>query len=155
VKDAGNVLRPGTAVKLSLRLPPALGRRRGRRARQVAAGDRPALRASVRFEVGDASTGWNAAPLAPWLSASLERAGQEAFGAPPAFMGEGGSIPLITMLGEMFPSSQFLVTGVLGPHSNAHGPDEFLHLPTVKKVCVVVAAVLADHAAQGQARIAA
>jgi acetylornithine deacetylase/succinyl-diaminopimelate desuccinylase-like protein len=155
VKDAGNVLRPRTAVKLSLRLPPALdAARAAERVKSLLETD-PPYGASVRFEVGDASTGWNAAPLAPWLSASLERAGQEAFGAPPAFMGEGGSIPLITMLGEMFPSSQFLVTGVLGPHSNAHGPDEFLHLPTVKKVCVVVAAVLADHAAQGQARIAA
>ena len=70
-------------------------------------------------------------------------------------MGEGGSIPLITMLGEMFPTAQFLVTGVLGPHSNAHGPDEFLHLPTVKRVCTVVTAVLGDHAAQGRRRLAA
>jgi len=155
VKDAGNVLRPLTALKLSLRLPPALDAARAAARVKALLESDPPYGAKVGFEVNDASTGWNAAPLAPWLEASLDRAGRAAFGAPPAFMGEGGSIPLITLLGEMFPRAQFLVTGVLGPHSNAHGPDEFLHLPTVKKVCVVVAAVLADHAARGAASLAA
>ena len=155
VANAGNVLRPGTALKLSLRLPPALdAEKAAARVKSVLEAD-PPYGASVRFDVKDASTGWNAEALAPWLERSLEQAGREAFGAPPAFMGEGGSIPLITMPGRMFPGAQFLVTGVLGPHSNAHGPDEFLHLPTVKKVCTVVAAVLGDHAAQGRGRLAA
>jgi acetylornithine deacetylase/succinyl-diaminopimelate desuccinylase-like protein len=155
VANAGNVLRPGTALKLSLRLPPALdAEKAAARVKAVLEAD-PPYGAKVRFDVKDASTGWNAEALAPWLERSLESAGREAFGAPPAFMGEGGSIPLITMLGEMFPGAQFLVTGVLGPHSNAHGPDEFLHLPTVKKVCTVVAAVLGDHAGQAGTRLAA
>ncbi len=77
-----------------------------------------------------AAAGWNAPTLAPWLEASLERASEAAFGTPPAYMGEGGSIPFMAMLGEKFPQAQFVVTGVLGPHSNAHGPNEFLHLPT-------------------------
>jgi acetylornithine deacetylase/succinyl-diaminopimelate desuccinylase-like protein len=155
IANAGNVLRPGTALKLSLRLPPALdAERAAARVKEVLEAD-PPYGAKVSFEVKDASTGWNAKPLAPWLETSLDRAGRAAFGAEPAFMGEGGSIPLITMLGEMFPTAQFVVTGVLGPHSNAHGPDEFLHLPTVKKVCTVIAAVLGDHAAQGAGRLAA
>lgn len=155
VANAGNVLRPQTALKLSLRLPPALdAERAAARVKAVLEAD-PPYGARVRFEVHDASTGWNAEALAPWLERSLEAAGRAAFGAPPAFMGEGGSIPLITMLGQMFPGAQFLVTGVLGPHSNAHGPDEFLHLPTVKRVCAVVAAVLGDHAAQGRRELAA
>jgi acetylornithine deacetylase/succinyl-diaminopimelate desuccinylase-like protein len=155
IANAGNVLRPGTALKLSLRLPPALdAERAAARVKGVLEAD-PPYGAKVRFEVKDASTGWNAKPLAPWLEESLDRAGRAAFGPPPAFMGEGGSIPLITMLGEMFPTAQFVVTGVLGPHSNAHGPDEFLHLPTVKKVCTVITAVLGDHAGQGVRRQAA
>ena len=70
------------------------------------------------------------------------------FGKPAAFMGEGGSIPFMAMLGEKFPKTQFVVTGVLGPHSNAHGPNEFLHIPTAKKVAASIASILADHALQ-------
>ena len=81
--------------------------------------------------------------------ASLARASESAFGAPPAYMGEGGSIPFMAMLGEKFPQAQFVVTGVLGPHSNAHGPNEFLHLPTGRRITRVIAQVLADHAARG------
>jgi acetylornithine deacetylase/succinyl-diaminopimelate desuccinylase-like protein len=86
--------------------------------------------------------------LAPWLEASLARASEAAFGAPPAYMGEGGSIPFMAMLGERFPAAQFVVTGVLGPHSNAHGPNEFLHLPTARRITRVIAQVLADHYAK-------
>jgi acetylornithine deacetylase/succinyl-diaminopimelate desuccinylase-like protein len=71
-----------------------------------------------------------------------------AFGKPVAFHGEGGSIPFMAMLGEKFPGTQFVVTGVLGPHSNAHGPNEFLHIPFAKKLSVCVATILADHALQ-------
>jgi hypothetical protein len=60
-------------------------------------------------------------------------------------MGEGGSIPFMGMLGEKFPKAQFVITGVLGPHSNAHGPNEFLHIPTGKRVSTAVASILADH----------
>ncbi len=92
-----------------------------------------------------AVTGWDAPALARWLEASLARASEEAFGAPPAYMGEGGTIPFMAMLGERFPQAQFVVTGVLGPHANAHGPNEFLHIPTGKRVSAVIAQVLADH----------
>ncbi len=94
------------------------------------------------------AAGWNAPALAPWLEQSLARASEAAFGAPPAYMGEGGSIPFMAMLGEKFPQAQFVVTGVLGPHSNAHGPNEFLHIPTGQRVSTVIAQVLADHHAR-------
>ena len=110
----------------------------------------PPYGATVSFASDKAATGWNAPALAPWLERSLNRASEAAFGAPAAFMGEGGSIPFMAMLGEKFPQAQFVVTGVLGPHSNAHGPNEFLHIPTGKKVTQVIAYVLADqHAANG------
>jgi acetylornithine deacetylase/succinyl-diaminopimelate desuccinylase-like protein len=95
-----------------------------------------------------ANKGWNAPALAPWLEKSLAAASQAAFGRPPAYTGEGGSIPFMAMLGERFPKTQFVITGVLGPHSNAHGPNEFLHIPTAKRVTAAVAQVLADHNAQ-------
>ena len=71
---------------------------------------------------------------------------EAAFGAPARAMGEGGSIPFMGMLGDRFPEAQFLLTGVLGPGSNAHGPNEFLHLPTGKRLTACVAHVLDAHA---------
>ena len=144
--DAGNVLRPYTAAKLSLRIPPTLD---GDRAAQVVTSllERdPPYGCKVSFTPEKASAGWHAPALSPWLAASIERASLAAFGRGAAMMGEGGSIPFMGMLGEKFPRAQFVITGVLGPHSNAHGPNEFLHLPTGKKVSGVVAHVIADHA---------
>ncbi|HEX3881710.1 MAG TPA: M20 family metallopeptidase [Stellaceae bacterium] len=147
--NAGNVLLPFTTAKLSLRLPPTLDPGlAGSLVRDLFEKD-PPYGARVTFDAQVASSGWNAPGLAPWLEASLARASETAFGAPPAYMGEGGSIPFMAMLGEKFPAAQFVVTGVLGPHSNAHGPNEFLHIPTGKKVTQVIARVLADHHARG------
>jgi len=143
--SAGNVLRPCTALKLSLRLPPTLdGVRAGEYVKQVLE-RAPPYGCKVSFELEKASSGWNAPALKPWLAEAVEHAARAAFGAPPAYMGEGGSIPFMGMLGEKFPDAQFLITGVLGPHSNAHGPNEFLHIPTGKRVSEAVAGVIAAH----------
>jgi hypothetical protein len=117
----------------------------GRRAGQAPAGGDPPYGAKVHFELEKATSGWNAPALAPWLEASVDGASREFFRAPPAYNGEGGSIPFMGMLGEKFPGAQFLITGVLGPQSNAHGPNEFLHIPTGKRVSMCVAKVIADH----------
>jgi len=149
--DAGNVLLPYTTAKLSLRLPPTLdAEAAGTIVKRLLEAD-PPYGAKVSFAPQAASAGWNAPPMAPWLGVSLARASETAFGAPPAYMGEGGSIPFMAMLGEKFPAAQFVVTGVLGPHSNAHGPNEFLHLPTGRRLTRVIAQVLADHHARPQA----
>src|SRR3954454_16796803 len=146
--DAGNVLLPYTTAKLSLRLPPTVdAEAAGTTLRRLLEAD-PPYGARVAYTPQSASPGWNAPALAPWLGESLARASKAAFGAPPAYMGEGGSIPFMAMLGEKFPQAQFVVTGVLGPHSNAHGPNEFLHLPTGRRITRVIAQVLADHGAR-------
>ncbi|HET8897194.1 MAG TPA: M20 family metallopeptidase [Rhodanobacteraceae bacterium] len=146
LKDAGNVLRPGTAVKLSLRVPPTLnGAKAGEAVKKLLEAE-PPYGAKVRFKLEKDGSGWNAPALSSWLTEAVSQASEHAFGAPAAYMGEGGSIPFMGMLGEKFPKAQFLITGVLGPHSNAHGPNEFLHIPTGKKVSQVVAEVIAAHA---------
>ncbi|MSP50060.1 MAG: M20/M25/M40 family metallo-hydrolase [Alphaproteobacteria bacterium] len=147
--NAGNVLRPYTTAKLSLRLPPTLDAKEAQATVKKLLEKDPPYGATVSFASDKAGTGWNAPRLAPWLEKSLAKGSTAAFGQPPAYMGEGGSIPFMAMLGEKFPASQFVVTGVLGPHSNAHGPNEFLHIPTGKKVTQVIAHVLADHLAAG------
>jgi len=144
--SAGNVLRPFTAVKLSLRLPPTLdGKRAGELLEQAITQD-PPYGAHVTLELEKASTGWNAPALSPWLDAAIGDASRAFFGQPAMYMGEGGSIPFMGMLGEKFPGAQFMITGVLGPHSNAHGPNEFLHIPMGKRVTACVAHVVHQHA---------
>src|SRR5262247_3711629 len=145
--DAGNVLRPKTSVKLSLRLPPtADAARAAQRVKEVLEAE-PPYGAPVTFSTGERpGTGWDAPVMADWLRDSVTRASRAYFNAPPMFDGLGGSIPFMSMLGERFPQAQFLVTGVMGPGSNAHGPNEFIDLPTGVKVTACVAQVLADHA---------
>jgi acetylornithine deacetylase/succinyl-diaminopimelate desuccinylase-like protein len=143
--SAGNVLRPKTALKLSLRLPPTVDAEEATKAVKKALTAKPIQGAKVKFEAEQAGAGWNAPPLSPWLEKSIQSASKATFGKPAALMGEGGSIPFIGMLGKRFPKAQFLITGVLGPHSNAHGPNEFLHIPTGCNVTACAAMILADH----------
>jgi acetylornithine deacetylase/succinyl-diaminopimelate desuccinylase-like protein len=100
----------------------------------------------VVFTPEPAASGWNAPPTDPWLEEAANAASHAYFGKEAVFMGEGGTIPFMAMLGERFPDAQFLITGVLGPGSNAHGPNEFLHLPTGARLTSCVAEVLAAHA---------
>ncbi|UGB46654.1 M20 family metallopeptidase [Frateuria edaphi] len=150
LESAGNVLRPFTAVKLSLRVPPTLnGAKAGKFLKELLEKD-PPYGAKVTFKLEKDGSGWNAPQLSAWLEKAVAEASEHYFGAPAAYMGEGGSIPFMGMLGEKFPQAQFLITGVLGPHSNAHGPNEFLHIPTGKKVSMVVAEVVARHGEQAR-----
>jgi acetylornithine deacetylase/succinyl-diaminopimelate desuccinylase-like protein len=144
--NAGNVLRPKTELVLSLRVPPTVDAAAGaRRLKEILEAD-PPYGARVSFDAGQAATGWHAPATAPWLEKAIEQASNAHFGKPAMGMGEGGTIPFMAMLGAKFPQAQFLITGVLGPHSNAHGPNEFLHLEYAKRLTACVAEVLGAHA---------
>jgi acetylornithine deacetylase/succinyl-diaminopimelate desuccinylase-like protein len=143
--DAGNVLRPRSAVKLSLRLPPTCDADTASRKLQSLLEEDPPYGARVSFKPDWNATGWHAPELAPWLEQSLDQASRHYFGQPAMYMGEGGTIPFMGMLSKQFPGAQFLITGVLGPQANAHGPNEFLHIPTAKKLTACVAEVIAEH----------
>jgi acetylornithine deacetylase/succinyl-diaminopimelate desuccinylase-like protein len=143
---AGNVLRPSTTLRLSMRLPPTVDPDRATDLlRDTLDRDHP-YGAHVTFEPDTPGPGWNAPSFAPWLWASLERASTGEFGRPVRSYGAGGTIPFMGMLGARFPDAQFVITGVLGPDSNAHGPNEYLHLPTAERLTTCLAAVLDDHA---------
>ncbi|HLW23394.1 MAG TPA: M20/M25/M40 family metallo-hydrolase [Steroidobacteraceae bacterium] len=144
--DAGNVLVPRLAAKLSFRLPPTVDARRASAALRSALERDPPWGARVRFTTGADSPGWSAPALEPWLEAAVREASRDCYGEDCMSMGVGGTIPFMAMLGERFPKTQFLVTGVLGPHSNAHGPNEFLHIDYTKRLTAAVAYVLARHA---------
>ncbi len=143
--SAGNVLRPGTALKLSMRLPPTVnGEEATARMKDTLEAD-PPQNAKVRFEADQAASGWNAPVVAAWLHESLQRASNNVYGRDVMYMGEGGTIPFMAMLGDAYPEAQFMITGVLGPKSNAHGPNEFLHIPFARRLTSCVAQVIADH----------
>ena len=148
IASAGNVLRPFTRLKFSLRVPPRLDANAAAKQVKALLEKDPPYGAKVSFSGDGGSNGWDAPPLAPWLASALETASKRHFGKPAMYLGEGGSIPFMAMLGEKFPKAQFCITGVLGPGSNAHGPNEFLHLPTARKLTLCVADVLAAHAAK-------
>ena len=144
---AGNVLRPTTALALSLRVPPTCDPETAYSALERTLTVDPPYDAPVTVGDKQVAPGWNAPPFAPWLGAALDTVSTAAFGAPARTIGEGGTIPFMGMLGAMFPAAQFVITGVLVPGSNAHGPNEFLHLPTARRVTECVAGLLAAHAA--------
>ena len=147
---AGNVLRPNTTLELSLRTPPTAD------AEDVVAELRqrlladPPYGAHVEISRVDAASGWNSPPLAPWLVAALDDASVVAFGQPTRMYGVGGTIPFMGMLGERFPDAQFAITGVLGPDANAHGPNEYLHLPTARRITLAIAELLNAHATRSR-----
>ena len=146
--SAGNVLRPYTAFKLSLRLPPLVNGHDASVQLKALLEDNAPYNARVTFHPDGragalGANGWNAPDLAPWLESALNTASQAQFGAPLAYIGQGGTIPLMSLLQQGFPSAQMMVCGVLGPKSNAHGPNEFLHVPYAKRLTAAVAQVIA------------
>jgi acetylornithine deacetylase/succinyl-diaminopimelate desuccinylase-like protein len=144
MKNAGNVLRPYTAFKLSLRLPPLVEAAEAVQQLKALLEDNAPYQAKVTFEGASGATGWNAPDTAPWFERALNAASQAHFGAPCGYIGQGGTIPLMNMLSKGFPKAQMMVCGVLGPKSNAHGPNEFLHVPYAKKLTAAVAQVIAQ-----------
>jgi len=145
---AGNVLLPEIALKISLRLPPTVDASSASRAVRAALERDAPYGAQISFEPESSTGGWNASAFAPWFEQSMQRASRQVYGRDPVYFGGGGSIPFLRMLGERFPNTQFFVTGVLGPHSNAHGPNEFLHIDYATRLTECVSMVLADHGAQ-------
>lgn len=140
---AGNVLRPWTEFKLSMRLPPGCDAVLAAQAMKHVLEENPPYGAKVSFVTEEPSAGWSAPVMQSWLQDAVQEASEEFFGNAPAVMGEGGSIPFMHMLGVRFPEAQFIITGVLGPESNAHGPNEFLHIPMFKNITASIATVLA------------
>jgi len=143
IDSAGNVLRPTTTLKLSMRIPPTVDGEKATSALRRALTEHAPYNAKVSFEADWGASGWNAPDTAPWLKQALDDASRRVYGKDAAWVGEGGTIPFMNMLGQRFPQAQFMITGVLGPHSNAHGPNEFLHIPYAKQLTAAVAEVVA------------
>ena len=142
--NAGNVLRPFTELQLSIRIPPFVDHLKAQEAVKAALTKDPPYNANVTVIFDEPAAGWSAPKTAPWLSSAINNASRSYYGQDSCAMGEGGTIPFMAMLGERFPNAQFVITGVLGPESNAHGPNEFLHIPFSKKLTACIASIIND-----------
>ncbi len=145
INNAGNVTLPKLAFKLSMRLPPTCDAEKAAKILKTTLEANAPYHAKIRYETTDSGSGWNAPAESPWLSAAADHASKTYFGKGVVYMGEGGSIPFMGMLGKKFPEAQFLITGLLGPSSNAHGPNEFLHIPAGKKLTACIAEIIGKH----------
>ena len=143
IRNAGNVLRPYTAFKLSLRLPPLVDAASAVQELKRLLEDNAPYQAKVTFESQGSASGWNAPATLPWFDRALQQASQAHFDAGCGTIGQGGTIPLMNLLSQGFPQAQMMVCGVLGPRSNAHGPNEFLHLDYARRLTASVAQVIA------------
>jgi len=146
IAAGGNVLRTESTIKLSVRTPPHVSAQEAAQALKRELERDPPYGAKVTFNVLAAMSGWASPKLSEWLEKAISDAGSTVYGKGHAYTGEGGSIPFMGMLGEKFPEAQFIITGILGPQSNAHGPNEFLHIDMCKNVTTVVAYILAEAA---------
>ena len=144
IDGAGNVLRPSTSVKVSLRIPPTCDSQTVlQKLKTLFETDVP-YGAKATFTIDEPVSGWNAPVMSPWLETSLQEASQKYFGKKACYFGMGGSIPFMNLLGKKYPKAQFMITGVLGPGANAHGPNEFLEIATAKRLTCCVSQVLED-----------
>ena len=143
--NAGNVLRPYTTLQLSMRIPPTTNAKEAVTAMKKTLSENIPYDATVELQFEKAGEGWNAPESKPWLLDAIDKASKEYFGQMACSMGEGGSIPFMGMLGKQFPEAQFVITGVLGPQSNAHGPNEFLHIPFAKRLTCCISSIIADY----------
>ena len=143
-EEAGNVLRPETTARLALRIPPTTNAVKAAAALKALLLDAAPNNANVSATFHTPNAGWHAPVTTPDLKSSLMAASMDYFGAPAIAMGCGGSIPFMEFLASRSPNAQFVVTGILGPHSNAHGPNEFLHIPAAKKLTACVGKIIAD-----------
>ena len=143
--NAGNVLRPYTTLQLSMRIPPTASAKKAVRAMKKVLSENIPYDATVELQFEKAGEGWNAPESKPWLLDAIDKASKEYFGQMACSMGEGGSIPFMGMLGKQFPEAQFVITGVLGPQSNAHGPNEFLHISFAKRLTCCISSIIADY----------
>jgi acetylornithine deacetylase/succinyl-diaminopimelate desuccinylase-like protein len=140
---AGNVLRPFTSLKLSVRLPPTADSSAAADELKRTLESDPPYGAKVSLHIDDTATGWDAPTMQPELEQLIQEASMKYYKKEPLSLGEGGTIPFMGMLGRKFPKAQFVVTGVLGPASNAHGPNEFLHIEYAKKLTACITSILA------------
>ncbi|WP_439647888.1 M20 family metallopeptidase [Coxiella-like endosymbiont] len=145
VANAGNVTIPYLKVILSMRLPPTIDAKKASAVLKNVLEKDPPYHAKISFSPEAPSSGWMAPPLSDWLAVANQAASHQFFGNPAAYFSEGGTIPFMGMLGKMFPNAQFMITGLLGPKSNAHGPNEFLDIPMGKKLTACVASVMTAH----------
>jgi len=143
-EGAGNVLRAKTKAKISIRLPPTFDHKESEKIIADILTKDPPYNSKITVKIINSGNGWAAKDLHPALKKSFSASSQFLFGRDYFNCGEGGSIPFISELAELFPKCEILVTGVLGPGSNAHCLNECLNLDYTTKMIVALAHSIHD-----------
>lgn len=142
---AGNVLRNKTTCRVAIRLPPTANAKSiETKCREIMTSN-PPFNCKITLSNVEAGYGWAAKELPDVLKDSFNKSSKTLFGREFFCFGEGGSIGFIHDLGELYPDCQMLVTGVLGPKTNAHCPNECLNIDYTEKITVALAHTINDY----------
>lgn len=142
---AGNVLRPNTSFRLSMRLPPTYDPNVAmERLNEIVTKD-PPFNAKITTSRKNPGPGWNNKQFSQKLHDSLNTSSQKLWGKEYFSFGEGGSIPFIKLLADSFPECEIIVCGVLGPNSNAHSCNEALNIGYCKNITSTITHTLHDY----------
>jgi len=144
IQTAGNVCRPSTSMRLSIRLPPKVNPDDAYTAvTKLLTTDVP-YNAKVTCTSQGKGQGWCMGELSPWLEEGIMKAGAQFWdGKKAGSYGMGGSIPFLAELGKMYPDCQIIAFGLIGPQTNAHAPNECINLPFAKKLTCALSHVMA------------
>lgn len=137
---------PYTSATLSIRLPPTKKAEEAKQFVVKTLTENPPYNSKVTVLSAGSGDGFNAPIMPEALESAIQEASQIYYGKKAFTIAEGMSIPFLGFLNELWPKAKFMVTGVLGPASNAHGPNEFLHIPYVKNLTCSMAYILAKTA---------
>ena len=143
VQGAGNVLRTNTDLKLSFRIPPGVDSEKVIEIAKSILEEDPPFGAEVSFTPDSCADGFHAPPMEGKVREAIHEASVSLTGLPPLATWTGGTIPFMAMMQQKYPDAMFLCTGTSGPGNIAHGPDEKLHIPSSKRLTVVLSSTIA------------
>ena len=128
IKQSSNTLLPSARARVSLRVPPGMTAEQVLDALQAHCLCHAPWGAQVLVTRGSAGNPAQVPVSGPLVQAGLA-AYEQAFGVAPVLVGQGGAIPLVGELSELFPDAELLVTGLADPDARMHAPNESVHFP--------------------------
>ena len=141
---AGNVLRKSTSCRLSIRTPPTLSKEKAKKTIEKILTENIPYNAKVKVDFPALVDGWILKKLDSKINESFMKSSMFLFGSECYNLGSGITIPFVNMLNEKYKNCNMFVSGLLGPKSNAHSPNECLNIDYSIKLTVALAHLISD-----------
>lgn len=142
IQNAGNVIQGSVSLRLSFRIPPGIDIDNALQSINDCFTQNIPYGCSVTWNSLEYLPGW----CAPSHSVKYEKlfhdAGEQVFEEKTLACGQGASIGFIPKFEKLFPKTEIILIGVLGPQSNAHSPNEALNVLYTQKLIETIAIVL-------------